>query len=84
MQWFLVSWMALSCPGGALKGMIPKTLRPLVCDSIPASKLYASEMEALDKLREQGPTSSLQICHEVKGLMACTPAKVSWEPVRGL
>jgi hypothetical protein len=77
---WLVAWTALSCPGGVLKGLIPLNLRPLVCDSMPTAQLYATQPEALLRLKEQGPQATLQICGETKGLMRCQPIKVTWSP----
>ncbi len=82
MIYYIVAWLAFQCPGGgAFKGLVPKSMRPLVCEQKSANALYASESEAMAKLRELGPSADLSICRESKGLMRCEPVKISWEPI---
>ena len=80
MTFWIVSWMALSCPGGVLKGLIPTALRPIVCDSTPTSKTYESEQEMLAKLRELGPKATAQACLKSQ-IAICNTVHISWEPV---
>jgi hypothetical protein len=77
---YLVSWIALSCPGGMLSGLIPAHARPIVCPGIPASVLFVSEQDAMNALIKHGQGSTLQICNETKGLLRCEPAKLEWLP----
>lgn len=81
MIYYLVAWLAFQCPGGAFKGLIPTNMKPLMCEQVPASALYAAELDAMAELRKHGASASIQICRETKGLMRCEPMVIIWEPV---
>ena len=78
---WIVVWLALSCPGGWLKGLIPGNLKPLICHSAPAFQLYKDKEKALLKLKEQGAGSSIFMCRESRDNIECLPIPVRWEPV---
>ncbi len=81
MTFWIVTWVALVCPGGMLKGLIPSSLKPIVCDSTPTSQVYQKEILALERLADQGPRTSIQICNQTGDLIKCNQIPIQWEPV---
>ena len=79
MSYYLVAWIAFSCPGGLLSGLIPGAARPLVCSREARVELIPRKADAERKVRELGPgaASRLWWCRGLK----CSDVKVSWESV---
>lgn len=78
---YIVAWLAFSCPGGAFRGLIPKSMRQLVCEQTPATALYSSKPKALDKIRELGPPAKAEVCTNLEQMPRCTPLEIKWEPL---
>ena len=80
MIFYLVSWMALQCPGGALKGFIPPDWKPFICERTPASALHVSSDEALAHIKKLGVGATVHMCTETKGVLKCEDVKISYQP----
>lgn len=79
---YVVTWIALTCPGGMFKGMIPSNMRPLVCEQGTQFKIHYTLPEALGHIRTEGRDAKLLRCKErSQGVMVCDPVNVKWEPL---
>lgn len=79
MTWYLLTWLAWTCPGGPLGGLVPAPARPLVCRAEPRLELYdpARLERAKARTRELGCSAQLRRC---RGLV-CSSNMVSCETV---
>jgi len=41
--WYLCLFVSLQCPGGLLAGLIPASLRPLVCTKTVEHRIYTTK-----------------------------------------
>ena len=64
MKMYVVMWTVFNCPGGWFGGMIPKALKPLVCESKPAYEFYdPAQLDiAHSRIIELGQGSDLHKC----------------------
>ena len=67
MTFFLVSWVAYTCPGGWFGGLVPAQARPLVCQ--PSAKVESFDRleRARKRVVELGKESAPKMT-EVRGL----------------
>ena len=76
MTWILVVWLGYSCPGGWFSGLVPLSVRPLVC--APAVELErfdpAQRERAHARVREQGQGARLFRCD----VRRCREIPVRW------
>ncbi len=63
MKIYVALWLATSCPGGWLSGLIPNAVKPLICAQEQAFRLYdpARRKEAEAHVRAT-PGASLHAC----------------------
>lgn len=74
MTWHLVVWLGLSCPGGLLSGLIPKAVRPFVCERKAESFVCPGRVEAERVVRDAGPGARLFECRGLR----CREIEVRW------
>lgn len=79
MTWYLVSFLAYSCPGGWFEGLVPEQARPFVCKPEVRMEAYDRLGRAQDRVKALGP-SSLSRLTTVKGLRLA-PLKVEWKQI---
>lgn len=78
MTWYLVAWVAWSCPGGWLGSLaVPAAARPLVCRAEPRYLVTANREHARRQVRAEGPSAALSRCRALR----CTPQPVTWTTV---
>ena len=66
-NWFLVSWLSWSCPGGWFSGAIPQAVRPFVCKPEIKRESYDRLQRAQDRVRQLGPDATASL-DQVTGL----------------
>lgn len=74
MTFYLVAFIAYTCPGGWLSGLVPAAARPFVC----RQEIRVEAMDRLDRARskvvEQGQGTTLVECRGLR----CTTMPVTW------
>lgn len=58
MTWFMVTWLAWSCPGGWFSGLVPAPARPLLCQPRTEHQVYTRPQEAYSQIERLGPGSA--------------------------
>lgn len=76
MIYFLVTWIAWTCPGGILGGLVPAPVRPLACRAEPRFELYdpARRGRAQARVRELGPGAEMRRCRGLR----CSDNLAQW------
>jgi|CXWL01.1.fsa_nt_gi hypothetical protein len=55
-SWYLVAWIAWSCPGGMLARFVPEPVKPLICrPARTESLMFMQRSDAMTKVQELGP-----------------------------
>ncbi len=80
MSSYLVLWIAFSCPGGLLSGLIPAAARPYSCARAPRAEISPREHDAHRRVRELGPGARLLACKGIR----CSERRVTWEQVAAI
>lgn len=65
MTWYLIAWIALSCPGGMFQKLIPDSAKPFLCEAEPKTKIVSTKREAHKLVTKKGCGAKLFKC---KGL----------------
>ena len=53
-MWYLCLFVSLQCPGGLLAGLIPASLRPLVCTKTVEHRIYTTKRDAHQQVHKVG------------------------------
>jgi len=54
MTWFLVSWIAYSCPGGLFGKLVPEAVRPIVCELAVETEIHSDKQRAYRAVAKAG------------------------------
>lgn len=70
MNYWLVLWIGIQCPGGWFSGLIPGQVKPLICSQQPAFKYTPFRREADRSVLENAGARLFWcknlMCHEIK------------------
>ncbi len=77
--WYLVTWIAFSCPGGWFSAAVPAAAQPYVCTRHPARLITSRREDASRQVRAvgQGAAPTLAWCRGLR----CWDKTIEWKTV---
>lgn len=76
LTYYLIVYLAYSCPIGFMQGMIPKSVLPIVCEQTTEAELIAGRKEAYKKAEEMALKERAPKLYWCKGLK-CREREIS-------
>ena len=75
--YWIVTWIAFSCPGGLLAPVWPAAAKPFVCERVVHNERYSRRSDAERQVRAVGSSARLAWCRNLK----CWDKPIRWDAV---